>query len=282
MGRGSAARREAPWRRPPACRHRSARPVARYRPRRDHPIAAGIVPRPVRPHARPSAAHHGEARPPGLDDIDNDLSHACGGDMSTPQKYPPTRHYLQTTSDNRRSVRSRFVYCCAELTDRTTRYAWTGGDGKDHRSNSVGLDPEPVPGVVGRIPRYLRERRQRRRTDAIRRCPADAYSRSARPSSRRALPGSTDTCSACRQPPTTRAISYPAGSSAWPCISRPGLGVDGDQRRDGWRAAQLVQAAGTVRPDAAGRDAQPGADLGTCQGRVFDEQGDQLLAAGGR
>ena len=29
----------------------------------------------------------------------------CGGDMSTPQKRPPTRHYLQTTSDNRRSVR---------------------------------------------------------------------------------------------------------------------------------------------------------------------------------
>ena len=26
------------------------------------------------------------------------------GDMSTPQKRPPTRHYLQTTSDNRRSV----------------------------------------------------------------------------------------------------------------------------------------------------------------------------------
>jgi hypothetical protein len=26
----------------------------------------------------------------------------CGGDMSTPQKCPPTRHYLQTTSDNRR------------------------------------------------------------------------------------------------------------------------------------------------------------------------------------
>ena len=27
---------------------------------------------------------------------------ASGGDMSTPQKHPPTRHYLQTTSDNRR------------------------------------------------------------------------------------------------------------------------------------------------------------------------------------
>jgi hypothetical protein len=26
----------------------------------------------------------------------------CGGDMSTPQKCPSTRHYLKTTSDNRR------------------------------------------------------------------------------------------------------------------------------------------------------------------------------------
>ena len=26
----------------------------------------------------------------------------CGGDMSTPQKYPSTRHYLHTTSDNHR------------------------------------------------------------------------------------------------------------------------------------------------------------------------------------
>jgi hypothetical protein len=28
------------------------------------------------------------------------------GDMSTPQKRPPTRHYLQTTSDNRRYLRA--------------------------------------------------------------------------------------------------------------------------------------------------------------------------------
>jgi len=28
----------------------------------------------------------------------------CGEDMSTPQKCPPTRHYLQTTSDNRLSA----------------------------------------------------------------------------------------------------------------------------------------------------------------------------------
>ena len=71
-------------------------------------------------------------------------------------------------------------------------------------------------------------------------------------------------------------------ATSWPCISRPGLGVDGDQRCDGWGAAQLVQAAAAARPDAADRDAQPGADLGICQGRVLDEQGDQLLAAGGR
>ena len=104
---GSAARREAPWRRPPAPRrHRSARPRLGTAPHRDHLPAAGIAPRSARPRARPPAAHHAQARPPGLDDIDDDLSRSCGGDMSTPQKCPPTRHYLQTTSDNRRSVRA--------------------------------------------------------------------------------------------------------------------------------------------------------------------------------
>ena len=43
-----------------------------------------------------------------------------------------------------------------------------------------------------------------------------ACSSSARPSLRRALPGSTDTCSTCRQPSTMLAIRYPAGSSASP------------------------------------------------------------------
>jgi hypothetical protein len=30
---------------------------------------------------------------------------SCGGDMSSPQKCPPTRHYLHTTSDNHRYAR---------------------------------------------------------------------------------------------------------------------------------------------------------------------------------
>jgi hypothetical protein len=42
----------------------------RYRPRQDHPPATEIVPLPAHPRARPSAAHHAEARPPDLDDID--------------------------------------------------------------------------------------------------------------------------------------------------------------------------------------------------------------------
>ena len=44
-------------------------------------------------------------RPPDRDDTGNAPS--CGGDMSTPQKRPSTRHYLLTTSDNRRSGRLR-------------------------------------------------------------------------------------------------------------------------------------------------------------------------------
>jgi len=47
-------------------------------------------------------------------------------------------------------------------------------------------------------------------------------------------------------------------------------------------AAQLVQAAAAARPGAAGRDAQPGADLGIRQRRILDEQGEQLLAARGQ
>jgi hypothetical protein len=52
-----------------------------------------------------------------------------------------------------------------------------------------------------------------------------------------------------------------------------------DQGGDGQVAAQLVQAAAAAGPDAAGLDAQPGADRGVGQGRVFGQQGDQLLAA---
>jgi hypothetical protein len=91
-------RRCAPNRR---CRHRSARPRLDSARAGDRPPAAGIALRPTRLRARPSAAYHAEVSPPGLDDIDDDLSRSCGGDMSTPQKCPPTRHYAQTTSDNR-------------------------------------------------------------------------------------------------------------------------------------------------------------------------------------
>src|SRR4029077_15034592 len=44
------------------------------------------------------------------------------------------------------------------------------------------------------------------------------------------------------------------------------------QGGDGRVAAQLVQAAGAAGADAAGRDAQRGADLGIGQRRVFQEQ----------
>ena len=59
----------------------------------------------------------------------------CGGDMSTPQKRPPTRHYLQTTSDNRRSVLEQSLWSGpleARRTGRSVRLpaAWWPGAGK--------------------------------------------------------------------------------------------------------------------------------------------------------
>src|SRR6201986_4859480 len=60
------------------------------------------------------------------------------------------------------------------------------------------------------------------------------------------------------------------------CSARPG------QAGDGWMAAQLVQAAAAVRPDAADRDAQPGADLGIRHGRGLGQQDHQPLPAGGQ
>ena len=44
--------------------------------------------------------------------------------------------------------------------------------------------------------------------------------------------------------------------------------------------AQLLQEPAAGGPDAADRDAQPRADLGVGQGRVFEQQGDQLLTGG--
>ena len=89
---------------PASCRHRGARPAARYRLRRDHPPAArdrSAASAPVRsacggrtrPKTRPQ-----DAMTPVMT-----CPRSCGGDMSTPRKRSPTRHYLQTTSDNRLS-----------------------------------------------------------------------------------------------------------------------------------------------------------------------------------
>ena len=51
-----------------------------------------------------------------------------------------------------------------------------------------------------------------------------------------------------------------------------GFGVD--QRCNSGVAAQLVQASGAARPDAADRDAQTGADHCVRHSRILDEQGD--------
>ena len=107
-GQGSAARREAPWRRPPrragtealGQRLDTARAgITRLRPKsfRCQLTRALGLQRRITPK---------RARRTSMTSTDDDLSHSCGGDMSTPQKCLPTRHYLQTTSDNRRSVRS--------------------------------------------------------------------------------------------------------------------------------------------------------------------------------
>jgi hypothetical protein len=70
-----------------------------------------------------------------------------------------------------------------------------------------------------------------------------------------------------------------AWSGAAPDIARvPAFGVY--QRGNGRMAAQFFQAAGAGWPDAADRDAQPGADLGIGNRRVLDEQGNQLPAEG--
>jgi hypothetical protein len=58
--------------------------------------------------------------------------------------------------------------------------------------------------------------------------------------------------------------------------------MGGDQGGDGRVAAQLLQAAAAGGPDAPDRDAEPGADLDVGDRRVLDEDGEQLLAAGGQ
>ena len=59
-----------------------------------------------------------------------------------------------------------------------------------------------------------------------------------------------------------------------------GAAADVGEGGDGWVAAQLVQAAAAGGPDAADRDTQPGADIGVRQGRILEQQEDQLLARG--
>ena len=76
-------------------------------PRRDHRLRPGTALSAAgRPRARPSA---GAPRPVGARRTGMTpvmpTPRSCGGDMSSPQKCPSTRHYLQTTSDNRRSER---------------------------------------------------------------------------------------------------------------------------------------------------------------------------------
>ncbi len=72
-----------------------------------HRLRPGTAPRPARPRARPSAGAPRRRRARRIVmTLMMTFPRSCGGDMSTPQKYPPTRHYLQTTSDNRRAVDS--------------------------------------------------------------------------------------------------------------------------------------------------------------------------------
>jgi hypothetical protein len=54
------------------------------------------------------------------------------------------------------------------------------------------------------------------------------------------------------------------------------------QRGNGRMAPQFIQGLATGRPDAADRDAQPGADLRAWHWRILGKQGNQLLAEGGR
>lgn len=80
---------------PASRRHRGTQPAVRYRLRRDHPPAAGdrsAASAPARsacggrtsPKTRPQTAMTPVMTCP----------RSCGGDMSTPQKRSPTRHYL--------------------------------------------------------------------------------------------------------------------------------------------------------------------------------------------
>ena len=77
------------------------------RPRREHPPASRepLPPRPARPPSRPPADPAPRAHPSRAA-MTTTPPNRCGEDMSTPQKCLPTRHYPQTTSDDRRSARA--------------------------------------------------------------------------------------------------------------------------------------------------------------------------------
>jgi len=76
----------------------ASRPGAQGRPRPEHRKRRGSRAIPARGN------RYREQRSPCRYTRSAVSARRSGGDMSTPQKGPPTRHYLQTTSDNRRSV----------------------------------------------------------------------------------------------------------------------------------------------------------------------------------
>jgi hypothetical protein len=105
MGRAQRLAGRRPGGGPPTPhRHRSARPSARYSPRGNRFATSS----PAR-SAFSGAPRRGAARRASMTSMMT-CRVAAGGDMSTPQKRPPTRHYLQKTSDNRRSGRLRATW----------------------------------------------------------------------------------------------------------------------------------------------------------------------------
>jgi hypothetical protein len=84
----------------------ASRPGAQGRPRPEHRKRRGSSAAPGRGNRYgEQRTVRGRGRQPGSPCPCTRSAVSAGrsrGDMSTPQKHPPTRHYLQTTSDNRR------------------------------------------------------------------------------------------------------------------------------------------------------------------------------------